>query len=282
MSCHPIRAILWATVVAAAVAPNAAQAVTVYRDDFNANWNFQQFGGAVPPGGIWNGLNNAGNGGDVFDANITSPGNLRMGMQNVGWGGGAASGRQLYKTVDASEFRSVRAKISSQTSGFWSTAGVMARVPSSVADPADDDWIAVDSFRVTSAAADAFGGFGISLQLQNVINGVRNADLNTSGLTEADVAYVRLDNLGGGDFQGFGSADGVNWVKYWDFTNPDLASGPLEVGLFGADNLADLAGAVVEFDWVEIHTGVIPEPTTLGCLGAVLAGLSAVRRRSRG
>jgi hypothetical protein len=176
---------------------------------------------------------------------------LQMGMDAVGWEGNNASGPLLYREVPESQLVSVRAKISSQTSGNWSQAGVIARAPNM---GGGENWQISWSFRPA-------GGF--QHQSNQSLNGVE-AELNDAGLTAADLMYVRLDNLGGGVFQAFrgsGPNDGsITWTPQMDAmmmpqpqTNANLVGQTLQVGL-AAGALGALPNANVIFDWVEIQT----------------------------
>ena len=51
---------------------------------------------------------------------------LQMGTDGVAWELNNDTGPLLYREVPEAQFVSVRAKISAQTAGFWSQAGVIA------------------------------------------------------------------------------------------------------------------------------------------------------------
>jgi hypothetical protein len=174
-----------------------------------------------------------------------------MGMNNVGWEANNATGPLLYREVPESQLVSVRAKISSQTQGNWSQAGVMARVPN---QGAGENWQISWSFRPA-------GGF--QHQSNQSLNGVE-AELNDAGLAAANLMYVRLDNMGGGVFQAYrGSGpddNSITWTPQMDAnmmpqpqTNANLVGQTLQVGP-AAGAIGMLADANVLFDWVEIQT----------------------------
>ena len=181
---------------------------------------------------------------------------LQMGMDGVAWENNNSQGPLLYRTVDASQLMSVRAKISAQTTGNWSLAGVIVRVPNPIPSPGIENWQAAWSFRGTVNPPFTF-------QSNDVTNGVE-AEVNNGNLTAADLTYVRLDNMGAGVFQayrGSGPDDAhITWTPAQDAmanpatqTNASLASGPLQVGLAGGA-IGALPGASVLFDWAEIQT----------------------------
>jgi uncharacterized protein (TIGR03382 family) len=176
---------------------------------------------------------------------------LQMGMDNVGWEANNATGPLLFRDVPESQLLSVRAKISAQTAGNWSQAGVIARAPNL---GSGENWQISWSFR---PAGDFIN------QSNQSLNGAE-AELNDGGLSAAALMYVRLDNLGGGVFQAFrgsGPDDAnITWTPQMDAammpqpqTNANLVGQTLQVGV-AAGALGPLANANVMFDWVEIQT----------------------------
>lgn len=182
-------------------------------------------------------------------------GNLHMGLSGVGWEANNNTGPLLFRNVNEAELVSVKAKISSQTSGNWSLAGVIVRMPNPL-DAADgtENWQTAWSFRP--------GTDDFRFQSNSVTAGVE-AEVNNAGLTVDDLQYLRLDNLGGGMFQayrGSGPEEAIVWTSAMDAnmmpapqTNVSLSSIPLQVGVAGGA-LGELAGSSVLFDWVEIET----------------------------
>jgi hypothetical protein len=177
---------------------------------------------------------------------------LQMGLDAVGWEANNATGPLLYREVPESQFTSVRAKISGQSTGMWSLAGPMVRAPNA---GAGENWQTSWSFRP--------GANDLRHQSNRVLDGVEE-ELNDAGLTVGQLMYVRLDNLGGGVFQAFrGSGpddNNITWTPQMDAmmmpqpqTNPNLVGQTLQVGLAGGA-IGALAGASVAFDWVEIQT----------------------------
>jgi hypothetical protein len=178
---------------------------------------------------------------------------LQMGLDGVGWEANNATGPLLYRDVPEAQLVSVRARISTQTAGNWSQAGLIARVPST---GAGENWQASWSFRAPAA-----GPF--QHQSNQSLGGVET-ELNDAGLTAANLTYIRLDNMGGGVFQAYrGSGpddDNITWTPQMDAnmmpqpqTNANLVGQTLQVGLAGGA-IGALANANVRFDWVEIQT----------------------------
>ena len=178
---------------------------------------------------------------------------LQMGMDGVAWEANNATGPLLYREVPEAQFTSVRAKISAQSAGNWSQAGVIARIPNT---GAGENWQASWSFRGVLAPP-------FQHQSNQSLNGAE-MELNDANLSAADLMYMRLDNLGGGVFQAYrGSGpddNNITWTPQMDAmmmaqpqTNPNLVGQTLQVGL-AAGAIGMLAGASVAFDWVEIQT----------------------------
>ena len=86
--------------------------------------------------------------GQVQPLNSGPDGGLHMGLSGVGWEANNNSGPLLFRNVNEAELVSVRAKISSQTAGNWSQAGVMVRVPNLISAPdGTENWRSSWSFR---------------------------------------------------------------------------------------------------------------------------------------
>jgi hypothetical protein len=272
MSCRILIAVLCLAFIPA----RAVWGIT-FTDNFDTSHDYST--GTVPAGGIWDGVYNAGSGGDVFNANSTTAGNLRLGIDQTGWGGGGVdNARFLFKRVDLDQLREVRTKITAQTAGQWSTAGILVRLPAPLDDDEQNDYMtAGTSFRSGDAG---LGGFGLSATTLDIERGAETED-NTDGMADmtavpprgpisvaTDLTYLRLVHQGVGFFQLFSSPDGTNWTLRDDAVNTrglSQAGGIVEVGLWGGtyDNggAPDLTGANVEFDSVEIITDPdTPEP----------------------
>ncbi|MCA9189518.1 MAG: hypothetical protein R3E01_18495 [Pirellulaceae bacterium] len=270
---------LLGTALLSAVCVASTTAQEIFRDDFDNAWDHTQFGGSVAPGSIWNGVLNANNGGGSF---ASGGGELTMGISNTGWeGGGRDDARFIYRNVDASQLASVTTKISSQTQGFWSNSGIMVRVPGPVdADGSNDDLVTASAFAVGIDDTGAPRGFGTGYAVQaNVVVGGVEAETNVSDLTPDDLMWLRIENQGGGDFEIFSSNDGSTWASRGIKSNPAMAAGALQVGVWGG-TFGELADASTSFDWVEIRT--VPEPTSMA-LGlsavAIWSASAALRRR---
>jgi hypothetical protein len=182
---------------------------------------------------------------------------LTIGMFNVGWEGTNAhnidTGPYLFRNVDETSLVSVRAKITSQSTGNWSQAGIMLRNPASASVDGfgtNEDWVLNISFRPSAATA--------THKTVNGINGI-DTDSDTTGLTAAALNYLRIDRVGSGQFQlyrGTGTDDNITWTQHsvGVQSNPDLAGATLEVGVTGGDYIGGLAGSTTVFDWVDIQT----------------------------
>jgi hypothetical protein len=212
------------------------------RDDFNANFNYQL--GNVSAGGIWTAIHNA-NFGDTINANSANAGQLTIGMEPVGWqGNGEDTAPFLYREVPAENLAEVRVRISSQTRGNWSSAGILVRA----AGPLDND-AANDNF----LSAHSFQG-NDSLQTANVMDG--GEEEGNIPVSLDDLEFLRLVNNGNGKFEIFTSIDGVDWTSRTVVTNEALASGMLEVGLWAGTYGGGISTGNAQFDWAEIVLGV--------------------------
>src|SRR5688572_15101722 len=132
---------------------------------------------------------------------------LQFGLDNVGWEANNATGPLLYREVPEAQLVSVRAKISAQTAGNWSQAGVIARVPSA---GSGENWMASWSFRAPNP---------FQHQSNLSLNGAET-EFNDANLSADDLMYIRLDNMGGGVFQAYrgrGPNDtNITWTPQMD------------------------------------------------------------------
>jgi hypothetical protein len=257
------------TVIAflATVAPVGAVVVT---DNFNADFNYAL--GAV--GGIWNGSENMLNSnGGLFNANISNPGVLTVedngtfvaptGPAGVGWEGNRSTAPFLSRNVPAGQDFTATVKISAQTSGQWSAAGLIARAANSAtppgvgADNADENYVTMTTFRTDAANANA----GNTL-MKRIEAGAQVADLNTQ--VNADPApeplplVVRLQRFGGVGYVGSVSTDGGTTFQYQSMTIP-AAGNALRDSTVGTQvglsymNFGTLAGTT-QFDDFSLDT----------------------------
>jgi glucose/arabinose dehydrogenase len=219
------------------------------RDEFSASHDYQT--GNVLIDGMWTGTHNA-NFGDTFNANTTNADNLTIGLEPVGWqGNGADTGPFLFREVPAENLMEVRVRIQSQSTGNWSSAGILARVAGPLDNDSDNDnFLSAHAFRPSNTTN--------NVQVSNVIEGVE-AEGNFPAGNAANLAHLRLVNLGNGEFEVFSSSDGVDWVSRTTVTNDALASGLLEVGVWAgcyADGSMACSNGTARFDWAEITLGV--------------------------
>jgi hypothetical protein len=196
-----------------------ASAVTL-TDNFDDVQDYTVGPGGAGPNEPWTGMWNLPlvNGSGVFDSSTSNPGTLTVedngtvefdedpgagtGPGGQGWEGGRSTSPMLYTDVPAGQDFTATVKISSQTSGFWSTAGIIARAANSPTDPgvqadnADENFTTAYSFR-TDAANNAEGN---TLQ-KRIENGAQLNDnnfvINAAG-TEPFPILVRMERVGGG------------------------------------------------------------------------------------
>jgi hypothetical protein len=231
---------------------------TIFHDEFLSNWSYA--GGTVPPGGIWTGVYNGNDGGTDTTSNIGNGNQLTMGLVGVGWENNRDTGPFLYKEVNAADFVRATVKITAQTAGNWSLAGIMVRMPNAIdAAPNQENWYAAWSFR-TSATARTF-------QSNRVLDGVES-EMTTANLTNVNqLTYLRIESVPGspGRFASFRSVDGISWTAgpgngdVTNSTNANLANGILQIGVAAgaapSDNGPNVpAGGNVQFDWIDIET----------------------------
>jgi hypothetical protein len=221
------------------------------RDDFNASHNYRL--GGVPAAGIWtdahNELYDANSPFDSFDANITNAGNLTIGLEPVGWqGNGADNGPFLHREVDAEALLEVRVRIQSQSTGNWSSAGILVRADGPLDDDdTNDDYLSAHAFRPSAS--------NNNVQISNVSAG--DEAENTIPVSAAsELTHLRLLNRGDGMFEVFSSANGIDWTSRQTVTNEALASGLLEVGVWAGTYSGGTANGTARFDWAEIVLGV--------------------------
>ena len=141
-------------------------------------------------------------------------------------------------------------KISNQSRGNWSSAGVLVRAAGALDnDASNDNFLTAHSFRTNSG-----GDLANTVQLANVIGG-SEGETNVP-VSEADLAYLRLVHHGNGEFEVFSSTDGNNWVSRNEVVNAELASGLLEVGLWAGSYGGGINTGNAQFDWAQIIVGV--------------------------
>lgn len=179
-------------------------------------------------------------------------GRLLMGMDAVAWENSNDQGPLLFREVPEANLVSVRAKISAQTAGLWSQAGVIVRAPNPIdAAAGQENWQTSWSFRAPAA--------GPFQHQSNAVTLGAEAEVNDGGLSAAALQYMRLDRIGPGQFQAFrgsGPNDAsITWTPHDDGpqTNANLAGINLQVGA-AAGAIGALANAQVAFDWIEIMT----------------------------
>jgi hypothetical protein len=231
--------------------PAAFEPVTTLLDNFSGSHNYRL--GGVPAGGIWtdahNELYDASSPFDPFDANTTNAGNLTIGHEPVGWGGGGADNAPfLHREVDVETLVQVTVRIEAQSTGQWSSAGIMLRSDSPLDNvTSNDNFLTAHAFKPSSSDT--------RVQVANVMAG-NEGETNIGGLTAADVQWLRVVNRGFGRFEVFSSADGSTWISRQTYTNDALATGILEVGVWAGTYGGGSALGSTRFDFAEIILGV--------------------------
>jgi hypothetical protein len=232
-----LAALLWAR--------HAAIAQT-FTDDFNTAHDYS-FGDTT--GTIWTGMENIPGviGTGVFDASMANPGTLTVqdpgtlefdedpgagtGPPGIGWEGGRSTSPFLFRDVPEGQDFTATVKISAQTSGNWTAAGIIARAGNSLTPPGvqgdhtDENFVTAYSFRTNAAIPDV----GTTLQ-KRIESGaqVNDTQINVNNPTTVPnpapppdtvsvplnplPTYVRLERVGGGTaYRTLVSSDGTNW-----------------------------------------------------------------------
>jgi hypothetical protein len=189
---------------------------------------------------------------------------------NLGWEVNRSTAPFLFNTVPAGQDFTATVKINSQTTGFWSAAGIIARAPSptppgSGADNADENYATMFSFRTNAANVDE----GVTL-MKRIQNGAQPQDLGITinGTTPVNISplpiLLRMERVGGGaTYRGYVSDDGGATWQFQSRVRPpagnpllDPAS-PMEVGL-NYNNYSGLV-ATAELDDFVLET-YAPKP----------------------
>ncbi len=294
---------LWRAAVAIlcilSMQPYGSAIAQVFHDDFDVFHDYTS--GAVPAGGIWDGIHNPTNGGDpnlgpdfkgffVADG-ADSLGNPKSGVLfiedlnlhpntngslGIGWEANRNNAPFLYRHVPSQQNFDAVMKISSQTAGQWSYSSVIARAAGTPVGlglgdtlDANESFITMGNFRASAVVPEA-----VSLLIQNVVN--RNeTELNPSFQSVLPL-WIRMTKRGS-LFTAYSSNDGSNWTERGNRTNVQLnqAGETLEVGLsfmmFGG-----IEAGETEIDYFDLT--IIPEPATCALL-AIGVVLLIVKRR---
>ena len=221
--------------------------------------------------------------GGLFNANISNTGTMTVedngthvaasGPPGVGWENGRSSAPFLYTNVPAGQDFTATVKISAQTSGQWSAAGLIARAANSPtppgvgADHTDENFATMYSFRTDAMNANEGNTLMKRIQaLPATPNQPVDANIaiNATG-TEPLPILVRLERIGGIGYRGWVSTDnGATYQLQSHFVPPagnalrDPAVG-LQVGL-GYQNFGTLAGTAQFDDFVLDTHAPLPAP----------------------
>ena len=160
-------------------------------------------------------------------------------------------------------------KINAQTTGQWSSAGLIARAGNSPTPPGiganhtDENFVSMTTFRTTAATPDE-----ANTLMKRIQAGAQNNDLsvgvNTAG-TEPNPVILKLERFGGVGYRGSISTDNGATFKVQSHTIPTAgnalrdATVPLQVGLH-YQNFGTLAGTA-QFDDFSLDTHApLPAP----------------------
>jgi hypothetical protein len=253
----------------------------VVSDSFDSNFNYAL--GAV--GGIWNGSENMLNlNGGLYNANISNPGTLTVddngtfdadgdpanGISGSGWEGGRSTAPFLYTNVPAGQDFTATVKVSAQTSGQWSAAGIIARAANSPTPPGiganhtDENFVTTTTFRTDAANVNEGNTLNKRIEAGAQVND-NNIGINATG-TEPLPLHVRLQRVAGGTtYRTWVSTDGGANYQFQSRVRPtagnalrDPAVG-MQVGL-GYMNFGTLAGTTQFDDFVLDTHDPLPAP----------------------
>jgi hypothetical protein len=259
-----------------------ADAVVV-SDNFDTPHDYQFV--LLPAGGIWNGMENVLNlNGGVFNASTSNAGTLTVedngtfvaasGPPGMGWEGGRSTAPFLFTNVPAGQDFTASVKISAQTSGQWSAAGIIARAANSPtppgvgADHTDENFVTATTFRTNAGIPDV--GTTLNKRIENGAQ-VNDTQINVNNPSNVPnpvpppdtvsvplnplPTYVRLERVGGGTaYRTWVSSDGTNW-QFQSRVIPTAGNPladpvvPMQVGL-SYMNFGTLAGTTQFDDFV--------------------------------
>ncbi|MCA9189908.1 MAG: hypothetical protein KDA99_29995, partial [Planctomycetales bacterium] len=253
------------------------------RDDFDVLHDYST--GTVPAGGIWSGVHNSTNGGDAvtpgfFVANGTDAfGGSKAGVLFIedlnlhantngnlgtGWEPAWTNAPFLYTEVPADKNFEVTTKIDNQTTGFWASSGILARVKGDPVGQGLGDAISGFNSAAVASFYPAEDNHQIQLQIirPNETGTAAVEDENNAAVPVAGIfpLYLRMVKEGP-TFTSWASEDGTNWSQYNGLeVNAALAESgkTLEVGLYNT-RYGGSAGDV-DFDFFEIN---ITDPVTV-------------------
>lgn len=262
------------------VAPAGAAVIS---DNFNANHDYTT---GDTTGTIWTAMENIPLlvNQTVHDANVSNAGTLTVGDNGtfdqdndpmtappgMGWEGGRSTAPFLHTAVPAGMDFTATVKITAQTSGQWSAAGLIARAANSPtppgfgADHADENFATMTSFRTDAVNVNE----GNTL-MKRITAGAQSQDVNIAINAAAPAPgsmgndplplVLKLERVGGGiNYRGWVSSDGGATYQFQSRVTPpagnalrDPAVG-LEVGLV-YQNFGTLAGTA-QFDDFTLET----------------------------
>jgi hypothetical protein len=266
---NPLRASAIAALLF--IAPAGAQAAT-FTDDFNTPTDYSVFPGAGP---VWDGMwNEPAFLADGFGEFQAVDGVLRVStddgvapVPNLGWEVNRSTAPLLYHEVPADQDFTATVKINAQTSGQWSSAGLIARAPSATqpgtgTDHADENFATMYSFRTNAANANE----GVTL-MKRIENGAQPQDVSagvnstTPGNLTPLPIWLKLERVAGGaTYRGYVSEDGGATWQFQSRVRPPAgnalrdtaATSDIQIGL-SYMNFSTLVGTA-EFDDFNLET----------------------------
>jgi hypothetical protein len=201
----------------------------------------------------------------TFDAD----GNAGNGISGMGWEGGRSTAPILFANVPAGQDFTATVKISAQTAGNWSSAGLIARAgnsptpPGIGADHADENFVSMTTFRTAAANPDE-----ANTLMKRVQAAVQNNDLSVgvnTAATEPNPVILKLERIGSVGYRGSISTDNGATFKLQSHTIPAPGNAlrdstvPMQVGLH-YQNFGTLAG-MAQFDDFSLDTHApLPAP----------------------
>lgn len=242
LSCATAASLFAALIVSADAA--------VLTDDFSEPWPYESVGdvpgynpAATSGNTIWSGIHNVANlSGGQLSANIDGLEELVVddnNVFNVGWEGGRSTAPLLSTPVAGNQDFKATVKISAQTSGFWSAAGLIARASNSPTPPGvganndDENFVTMTTFRTDAVNTDE----GNTL-MKRIENGAQLSDVNLGIInpgTEPLPLLVRLEKVAGGTtYRGWVSTDGGASYQFQSRVRP-TAGNPLRDGATALD-----------------------------------------------
>jgi hypothetical protein len=260
-----------ATAFAAFLVCAAQSGAATVTDDFSVPFDYST--GAV--NGIWNGSWNMANLTSGRFNTTANPGTLTVddngqydadgddtnGVTGMGWEGGRSSAPLLYTNIPAGQDFTATIKVSAQTNGNWSAAGLIARAANAATPPGvgtdnnDENAITMFDFRTDPGLPNT-----ATTDMKRLQNGAQSADLsiNINPGDEPLPVILKLERIGGVGYRGWVSTDNGATFQLQSHTIPSSGN-PLRDPAVGLQlgpsymNFGTLAGTT-QFDDFTLDT----------------------------